>query len=232
MTPSAKPPTGSESLGLAVVSAGGSNRPILLIRGCRVMLDADLAALYRVETRALVQAVKRNRQRFPDDFMFQTTPVEVAALRSQSVISNSRGGRRYRPYAFTEQGVAMLSSVLRSPRAEAVAAVAGLAGAGVRADGVDAVGVIRAQRRSGRALVHVLAAARAVGLVAGRAAAAVGVVADEGGGAGARVAARRVGAGRRGLAGVRPVRALVDVDAAARAVGAVAEGVASLSEWP
>lgn len=82
------------------------------------MLDADLAALYGVSTRALVQAVKRNRPRFPADFILRLTRQETVALRSQFVISNAgRGGRRYAPYAFTEQGVAMLSSVLRSPRA-------------------------------------------------------------------------------------------------------------------
>lgn len=95
---------------------------ILALREQRVMLDADLAQLYGVQTRALVQAVKRNLARFPEDFMFQLSPEEWAALRSQSVISNTegRGGRRTAPYAFTEQGVAMLSSVLGSPRAIAV----------------------------------------------------------------------------------------------------------------
>lgn len=92
-------------------------RKILLIRGQKVMLDADLAALYRVQTRALVQAVVRNRGRFPSDFMFRLSAEEFHGLRSQTVISNARGGRRHRPYAFTEQGVAMLSSVLRSRRA-------------------------------------------------------------------------------------------------------------------
>ena len=87
------------------------------IRGQKVMLAADLAELYGVETRALVQAVKRNRSRFPGDFMFQLTTDETATLTSQVVMSKTRGGRRSRPYAFTEQGVAMLSSVLRSPRA-------------------------------------------------------------------------------------------------------------------
>jgi len=82
------------------------------------MLDRDLAELYGVETRSLVQAVKRNIQRFPNDFMFQLTSEEDKALRSQIVISKKgRGGRRYSPYAFTEQGVAMLSSVLNSERA-------------------------------------------------------------------------------------------------------------------
>jgi hypothetical protein len=95
---------------------------ILALREQRVMLDADLAQLYGVETRVLVQAVKRNLARFPEDFMFQLSGEEWAALRSQSVISNTegRGGRRTAPYAFTEQGVAMLSTVLGSPRAIAV----------------------------------------------------------------------------------------------------------------
>jgi hypothetical protein len=89
---------------------------IPLIRGHKVMLDADLAVLYGIETRALNQAVKRNLKRFPNDFMFQLSETDAAALRSQSVISK-RGGRRYQPYAFTEQEVAMLSSVLSSERA-------------------------------------------------------------------------------------------------------------------
>jgi hypothetical protein len=98
---------------------------ILTLREQRVMLDADLADLYGVATKVLVQAVKRNLVRFPADFMFQLTAEEFAALRSQSVTSNAdgpsgRGGRRTAPYAFTEQGVAMLSSVLGSPRAIAV----------------------------------------------------------------------------------------------------------------
>jgi hypothetical protein len=93
-------------------------RSILLIRGQKVMLDSDLASLYGVETRALVQAVQRNLDRFPDDFMFQLTRDEFDDLRSQTVTSSPGwGGRRYPPYAFTEQGVAMLSSVLRSKRA-------------------------------------------------------------------------------------------------------------------
>ena len=91
-------------------------RSILLIRTQKVMLDADLAALYGVETRVLVQAVKRNRDRFPPDFMFQLTKPEFDKLRSQ-VVTSTWGGRRYPPYAFTEQGVSMLSSVLRSKRA-------------------------------------------------------------------------------------------------------------------
>jgi hypothetical protein len=94
------------------------DRKILVLRGERIMLDADLAELYEVETRALVQAVKRNGERFPPDFMFQLTAAEATILRSQSGISSAgHGGRRYAPYAFTEHGVAMLSSVLRSERA-------------------------------------------------------------------------------------------------------------------
>jgi hypothetical protein len=90
---------------------------ILRVREHRVLLDADLAELYGVETRALVQAVKRNASRFPPDFMFRLESREATRLRSQFVISKVRGGRRHAPYVFTEQGVAMLSSVLKSPRA-------------------------------------------------------------------------------------------------------------------
>jgi hypothetical protein len=91
---------------------------ILLIRGEKVMLDVALASLYHVTTGTLNQAVRRNLTRFPRDFMFQVTPAEYeVCLKSQTVISKGRGGRRTRPYAFTEQGVAMLSSVLRSERA-------------------------------------------------------------------------------------------------------------------
>jgi hypothetical protein len=111
---------------------------ILSVRGHRVLLDADLARLYEVETRVLVQAVRRNLARFPDDFMFQLDAGEFAILRSQSVMSSGEepaqaeisrsqngdsrgwGGRRTPPYAFTEQGVAMLASVLRGERAVAV----------------------------------------------------------------------------------------------------------------
>lgn len=89
---------------------------IFEIRGQRVMLDFDLAELYKVETRALNQAVKRNLKRFPSDFMFQLTNKEFENLKSQSVIS-SWGGLRKLPYAFTEHGVTMLASVLRSERA-------------------------------------------------------------------------------------------------------------------
>jgi hypothetical protein len=91
---------------------------ILLVRDQKVMLDASLAELYEVEVKILNQAVRRNIDRFPSDFMFQLSTEEAAALRSQFVTSKAgRGGRRYRPYVFTEQGVAMLSSVLRSQRA-------------------------------------------------------------------------------------------------------------------
>ena len=92
-------------------------RAILVIRGHKVLLDADLAALYDVDTGALNRAVKRNRDRFPHDFMFQLTEDEAERLRTQFGISKGRGGRRYLPYAFTENGVAMLSSVLNSKRA-------------------------------------------------------------------------------------------------------------------
>lgn len=90
---------------------------ILFIRGHKVILDADLAELYGVESKILNQAVKRQNKRFPADFMFQLTNQEFTNLRSQSVTSSVWGGRRYAPYAFTEQGVAMLSSVLNSDRA-------------------------------------------------------------------------------------------------------------------
>ena len=95
------------------------DRRIFLIRGQKVMLDSDLAQLYGVETKILNKAVSRNRDRFPEDFMFQLSSEELSALRFQIGTSNTRGrgGRRYLPYAFTEQGVAMLSSVLNSARA-------------------------------------------------------------------------------------------------------------------
>src|SRR5580658_5453329 len=91
---------------------------IRVIRGQKIILDTDLAALYQVETKALNQAVRRNMDRFPEDFMFQLSVEEAESLRSQLVTSNAaRGGRRYLPYAFTEHGVVMLSSVLKSRRA-------------------------------------------------------------------------------------------------------------------
>ena len=85
------------------------------IRNVQVMLDYDLAALYEVSTKQLNLAVKRNSERFPDDFMFQLTLEEWNALRFQFETSNTRGGRRFAPYAFTEQGLAMLSGILNSP---------------------------------------------------------------------------------------------------------------------
>jgi hypothetical protein len=111
-----------------VVKADKIEQSILVVRGQKVLLDEQLAEFYGVGTKVLIQSVKRNLQRFPDDFMFQLTSDEWESLRSQVAISNLRsqivtssltahGGRRFAPYAFTEQGVAMLSSVLRSPRA-------------------------------------------------------------------------------------------------------------------
>ncbi len=90
---------------------------IHFIRGQKVMLSPDLAELYDVEPRALIQAVKRNRERFPADFCFQLTREEASNLKSPTVTSSWGGARRAPPYAFTEHGVAMLSSVLRSTRA-------------------------------------------------------------------------------------------------------------------
>jgi phage regulator Rha-like protein len=92
-------------------------RSIYLIRGQKVMLDVDLAELYGVETRVLKQAVRRNMKRFPDDFMFELTKEENQSLRSQNVILKRGQHSKYLPFAFTEQGVAMLSSVLNSERA-------------------------------------------------------------------------------------------------------------------
>ena len=86
------------------------------IRGCKVMLDYDLAALYQTETKRIKESVRRNLNRFPEDFMFELSEDEFLNLRSQFATS-SYGGNRYRPFAFTEQGVAMLSSVLKSDRA-------------------------------------------------------------------------------------------------------------------
>jgi hypothetical protein len=106
---------------LALVPVEHITRAILVLRGHKVLLDTELAELYGVATKVLLQAVKRNAERFPEDFMFQLTDEEWQVLRSQTVTSKApRGGRRYLPYAFTEQGVAMLSSVLHSSRAIAV----------------------------------------------------------------------------------------------------------------
>ena len=102
----------------SVLAPNSIENQIVLVRGQKVLLDSDLAALYDVEVRTLNQAVKRNEMRFPVDFVFQLTAEENEALRSQTVISKtSRGGRRYAPYAFTEHGAIMAASVLNSPRA-------------------------------------------------------------------------------------------------------------------
>jgi len=101
----------------ALVSVEVIERKIYLIRGQKVMLSSDLAQLYGVEPKVLIQAVKRNIERFPEDFMFQLTKQEFINLKSQIVTSSWGGIRRANPYAFTEQGVAMLSSVLRSKQA-------------------------------------------------------------------------------------------------------------------
>jgi len=100
--------------------AGRIESSIYFLRGQKVMLSTDLAELYRVEPRALTQAVKRNRGRFPEDFMFQLSKPEFGNLKSQIVTSSWGGLRRATPYAFTEQGVAMLSSILKSSRAISV----------------------------------------------------------------------------------------------------------------
>ena len=103
---------------VALVPPERIERSILLIRGHKVILDSDLAELYGVTTKRLNEQVRRNLPRFPEDFMFQLTESETHLLRSQFATSKKgRGGRRYLPYAFTEQGVAMLSSVLNSERA-------------------------------------------------------------------------------------------------------------------
>ena len=103
-----------KSLVSAVMSETDLRSLVYVIRGQQVMLDSDLAALYQVETKNFNKAVGRNIERFPENFRFQLTAEEYASLRSQFVTSNGRGGRRYLPYAFTEQGIAMLSGVLRS----------------------------------------------------------------------------------------------------------------------
>src|SRR6266849_980451 len=105
---------------MAAVPAERIESRIFMLRGHKVMLSPDLADLYEVRPKALVQAVKRNMERFPADFMFQLSPGEFENLKSQIVTSSWGGLRRAAPYAFTEQGVAMLSSVLRSKRAIAV----------------------------------------------------------------------------------------------------------------
>lgn len=105
----------AEKTELQVVATPAIEKRIFVVRERQVMLDEDLADLYGVETKRLIQQVKRNLKRFPGDFMFQLTKAEMEALRSQIAASNDgRGGRRYTPYVFTEQGVAMLSGVLRA----------------------------------------------------------------------------------------------------------------------
>jgi hypothetical protein len=107
-----------QSAAVQVIPVEFIERKIYLVRGHKIMLDSDLAGMYQVATKVLNQAVSRNLDRFPADFMFQLTIQEDASLRSQVVTSKiGRGGRRRPPYAFTEQGAAMLSSVLRSKRA-------------------------------------------------------------------------------------------------------------------
>jgi hypothetical protein len=108
-----KKPTGQN----LVVLPQGIDRYIYLVRSQKVLLDVDLAGLYQVTTKAFNQAVKRNLDRFPEDFMFRLTPQEAQNLRSQFVTSSGHGGSRYLPFAFTEHGITMLSSVLRSKRA-------------------------------------------------------------------------------------------------------------------
>jgi hypothetical protein len=100
-----------------IMSLERIEKSIFLLRGYKIMLSNHLAELYGVETRVLIQAVKRNIDRFPKDFMFQLSKKEFENLKSQIVISSWGGARRALPYAFTEQGVAMLSSVLKSKKA-------------------------------------------------------------------------------------------------------------------
>lgn len=105
----------------ALVPTPNVARAILVLRGRRVLLDTELAALYGVTTKRFNEQVRRNRKRFPEDFMFQLSTLEAAALRSQIATSialpQARGGRRYRPYAFTEHGAIMAATILNSPRA-------------------------------------------------------------------------------------------------------------------
>lgn len=113
--------SGDKTEDLEPIVAPAIERRILVVRGRQVMLDEDLADLYGVETRVLVQQVRRNEKRFPTDFMFQLSAEEFGDLKSQSVISSGgHGGRRKRPLVFTEHGIAMLSGVLRSDSAIAV----------------------------------------------------------------------------------------------------------------
>ena len=104
----------------SMTSLSGIESRIFVVRGHKVMFDSDLAQIYGVETRSLVQAVKRNVHRFPADFMFQLTWQEWRALRSQFVISKGKGGRRYLPYVFTEHGAVMAANLLNSAPAVAM----------------------------------------------------------------------------------------------------------------
>lgn len=105
----------------ALVPTERITQAILVLRGHKVLLDADLAALYGVTTGRFNEAVKRNLERFPADFMFRVTNQELVSLRSQIAISNEgRGGRRYPPYAFTEHGAIMAATILNTPRATEV----------------------------------------------------------------------------------------------------------------
>ncbi|MGD9719892.1 MAG: ORF6N domain-containing protein [Pirellulales bacterium] len=104
----------------SIIPSERIERSILLVRGHKVLLDSDLAKLYGVETKALTRAVRRNLDRFPGDFLLQLSEAEFDDLKRQFGTSSQWGGRRYAPYAFTEQGVAMLSSVLHSKRSIAV----------------------------------------------------------------------------------------------------------------
>lgn len=113
-----------QSKGSDVIPVAHITQSILVVRGQRVMLDADLAELYGVSTKRFNEQVHRNRERFPADFMFQLTDPEMSALRSQIATSNEspegRGGRRYLPYVFTEHGAIMAATILNSPRAAEV----------------------------------------------------------------------------------------------------------------
>lgn len=112
MTNKKEPTTKDLSISVQVIE-----QRIYLIRGCKVMLDSDLAELYQVETRRLNEQVKRNISRFPEDFMFQLSKEEYEVLLSQIAIASGQGGRRNLPHVFTQEGIAMLSSVLNSERA-------------------------------------------------------------------------------------------------------------------
>jgi hypothetical protein len=104
----------------SIIPVESVTQVILVLRGQKVILDADLARLYGVQTKAFNQAVRRNLSRFPPDFMFQLTPEEFRDLRSQNVTSSEWGGRRYPPYAFTEHGAVMATTILKTEQAASV----------------------------------------------------------------------------------------------------------------